>query len=284
MNIIVGASGQIGSYLIRELKNSGAPLRAVVRNPGKLQDQEIEFRQADLFDADQLLRAFEGGTTAFLLTPESQTSQDILGDTRRIIENYRAAAERSNLKKIVGLSCVGAHLEGDTGNILMSRMLEQGLGDLPVQTTFIRPSYYYSNWLGYLELIREHGILPSFFPDDLSVEMNSPIDVAKFIAKAMLEDNDGNEKKVYELSGQAYSSSEVARCFSKLLSQPVQLQVIPSEQWLETLVSAGFSENTAENLADMTRAVTENTAVPERPETVVRLPTTLEDYLSKSIV
>lgn len=283
MNIIVGASGQIGSYLIRELKNSGAPVRAVVRNPSKLDDPNTEFRQADLFNAKQLVEAFEGGTTAFVMTPESHTSSDILGDTRRLIENYRLAAERSGLKRIVGLSCIGAHVEGDTGNILMSRMLEQGFADLPVQQTFIRPSYYYSNWLGYLDLIREQSVLPSFFPEDLSVEMNSPIDVAKFIAGGMLDSNSGKEKDIYELSGQAYSPSEVARLFSEVLRQPVKLQVIPPEQWQESLVSAGFSENTAENLADMTRAVTENTAVPERPEQVVRLPATLEDYLVQMI-
>lgn len=52
---------------------------------------------------------------------------------------------------------------------------------------FIRPFYYLSNWLGFMETIEQYGILPIFIPENLPVEMNSPIDVDKFIA----EKNDG---------------------------------------------------------------------------------------------
>jgi uncharacterized protein YbjT (DUF2867 family) len=42
MNIIVGATGQVGSNLIREIKRNGFPVRAVVRNPDKVIDKTIE--------------------------------------------------------------------------------------------------------------------------------------------------------------------------------------------------------------------------------------------------
>src|SRR5690554_1497823 len=50
MNIIVGATGQVGSNLLREIKGSGFPVSAVVRNPGKVRDKSIEIRVADLLD------------------------------------------------------------------------------------------------------------------------------------------------------------------------------------------------------------------------------------------
>ena len=62
----------------------------------------------------------------------------------RTIDNYKQAIRTNGIKKIVGLSCIGAHIAGNTGNILMSRMLEHGFDDLDISKVFIRPSYYFS--------------------------------------------------------------------------------------------------------------------------------------------
>ncbi|NDW10177.1 NmrA family NAD(P)-binding protein [Dysgonomonas sp. 520] len=282
MNIIVGATGQVGSNLIGELKNSGFPVRAVVRNPDKLSDKTIEARTADLFHLEQLTEAFKGGTTVFVLTPENPTSNDIIEDTKQIVENYKRAIQVTGIKKVVALSCVGAHIDSNTGNILMSRILEQTLDELDIEKVFVRPSYYFSNWLMYVETMKQYGVLPSFFPEDLKVEMHSPIDLAKFIAKVMTETL---TEKVYELTGQQkYSSLDVANIFSKLLNKNVSVQSIPQENWIETLMSVGFTENTAKNLSDMTQAVIDNKIVAEHPSNTVKLSTTLEKYIEEQLV
>ncbi len=281
MNIIVGATGQVGSNLINELKNKGFPVRAVVRNPDKLSDKTIETRTADLFNLEQLTEAFNGGTAVFVLTPENPTSNDIIEDTRQIVENYKKAIQATGIKKVVALSCVGSHIDSNTGNVLMSRILEQTLDDLDIEKVFIRPSYYFSNWLGYLETVEQYGILPTFFPEGLKIEMHSPIDLAKFIAKVI---TDTSSKKVYELTGQEkYSPLDVANTFSKLLNKNVTVQSIPQDKWKETLMSVGFTENTAVNLSDMTKAVIDNKTVPERPNDTIKLPITLEKYINEQL-
>ena len=93
VNIIVGASGQVGSYIIDRLVANEIPTIAVVRDPNKLKNSNLPFRQADLFNTDQVVKAFYGATTAFLLTPENPSSNDIIDDTKKIIENYRKAIE-----------------------------------------------------------------------------------------------------------------------------------------------------------------------------------------------
>lgn len=282
MNIIIGATGQVGSNLVSELKNNDFPVRAVARNPDKLSDKTIEARTADLFNAEQLTEAFKGGTTVFVLTPENPTSNDIIEDTKRIVENYKKAIQATGIKKVVALSCVGSHIDSNTGNVLMSRILEQTLDDLNIEKVFIRPSYYFSNWLGYLETVEQYGVLPTFFPEDLKIEMNSPIDLAKFIAKIMT-DTLSEKKRIYELTGQKYSSLDVANTFSKLLNKNVTVQSIPQDKWKETLISVGFTENTANNLSDMTQAVIDNKTIPERPNDTIKLPTTLEKYLEEQL-
>lgn len=284
MHIIVGATGQVGSNLIAEINKKGFPVRAVVRNPGKLTGQNIDYRTADLFDVNNLAEAFDGGSAIFVLTPENPSSNDVIGDTKQIVENYFKAIKATGIKKVVGLSCVGAHVEGNTGNILMSRILEQGLEGLEAEKILVRPSYYFSNWLAYWDTAVQYGILPTFFPEDLEIEMHSPIDLAKFLAKIMTENPAAGNKTVYELTGpQRYSSRDVAKAFSKSLNREVVAHTIPREQWKETLLSAGFTEDATKNLIDMTQAVIDQKTLPERPTDIIKLPSTLDVYLEQQI-
>lgn len=282
MNVILGASGQVGSNIVKESAARGLPTRAVVRKKKADFDRRVEVKEADFFDLPQLTRALEGGSMVFLLTPEDPSSKDIIGDTKQIINNYHQAIQASGIEKLVGLSCVGAHVEGNTGNILMSRMLELGFDDLNLSKVFIRPSYYFSNWLGFIETIEQYGVMPSFFPPDLKIDMNSPVDVAKFTAKAIMDDHQGSDKQIFELAGpEKYSSQEVAETFARVLNKKVEVQSIPKEQWKQTLLSAGFTDNTSENLIDMTQAVIDQSVSPEHEDQVNKLPTSLEQYLKE---
>lgn len=162
----------------------------------------------------------------------------------------------------------------------MSRILEQGLDDIKAEKIVIRPSYYFSNWLGYLETVQKFGLLPTFYPEDLKIEMHSPMDLAKFIAKVMTDKSTSENRKVFELTGpQKYSALDVASSFSKLLKKDVMTQPISKSKWKETLLSVGFTENTAINLSEMTQAVIDNKAVPERPKDTIKLSTRLKNYL-----
>lgn len=284
MNIIPGASGQVGSIIVKELINKNLPVRAIVRNQKSISDSKVEVKTADFFNLKQLMDAFKGGTTVFLLTPENPSSNDIIGETKQIIDNYRQAIQTNGIKKIVGLSCVGTHIEENTGNILMSRMLEHGFDDLDIDKVFVRPSYYFSNWLGFLETIEQFGVLPTFFPEDLKIDMISPIDVAKFVTEIMSNNYQSKDKKVFELVGpEKYNSLEVAEKFSQLLNKNVEVQPIPKEKWNEALISAGFTENTSTNLMDMTKAVIDNIVIPENQDQTYKLTTTLDQYLKEQL-
>ncbi|HLT06467.1 MAG TPA: NAD(P)H-binding protein [Cyclobacteriaceae bacterium] len=283
MNIIVGATGQVGSQVIQQLKQQGYPVRAVVRNKDKLADPSMDWRRADLMHEAELVSAFEGGTSAFVLTPENPASKDILGDTERIVSNYVKAIRATGIQKVVALSCVGAHVDGKTGNVLMSRMLEQELAALPVEKTFIRPSYYFSNWTAYRDSLQADGLLPSFFPEELKIDMHSPIDLAAFVAQALIAPTEAGTK-VYELTGpEKYSVRNVAHSYSAWLNRKIAVHFIPRKQWRDELLAAGFTDNTAENLSDMTQAVIEGLVVPEHPEKAIKLPTSLSAYLEEQV-
>lgn len=244
----------------------------------------LEVRQADLFDTEQVIKSFQGISTAFLLTPENPSSNDIIGDTKRIVENYKRAVIENGVKRIVCLSCIGAHNQGDTGNILMSRHLEQSFQDIEIEKIIVRPSYYFSNWLGYFETAQQYGVLPTFFPENLKIAMHSPLDLAEFLAEIIAKPIQEKTYKVYEMVGQEkYNSLEVAKAFSVLVGKDVFVQSIPNDKWKETLLSVGFTDNTADNLIDMTQAVIDGLTVPEFPDKITTLKTTIEQYLKQQL-
>jgi len=166
MNIVLGATGQIGSMLVNKLFQKGQPVRAVVRNEAKaleLRKMGIEVIVVDYLDREALIKAFQGGKTVFLLTPEDPKSKNHMGEVRLMIGNYREAVQASGIQKIVGLSSMGAQHESDTGSLFASYLLEQAFSGLNTEQIFVRPAYYYSNWIGYLELVMARAFCQPFF-------------------------------------------------------------------------------------------------------------------------
>lgn len=258
MNIVLGATGQVGSMLVDNLLKKGQPVRAVVRNAFKAQELKNKGAQvsiADYFDLQTLKEAFHGGNTVFLLTPENPRCENFLDETEIVLNNYRQAVLSSNITKIVGLSSNGAQHESGTGNLMASYLLEHTFSDLSdLERIYVRPSYYFSNWLGYLELVKENGILPTFFPPEMEVPMIAPVDVAEFLSDIMVCKNP--QQKIYEITGpQSYSSADIAKIFEEALNRKVAVQQVLPEEWESTLLKVGFSKDGAKNFMLMTRAV-----------------------------
>jgi len=110
--------------------------------------------------------------------------------------------------------------------------------------------------------------------------MTAPSDVAGFIGSVLMDRK--TESRTLEIAGPSlYSPSDVANIFSNRFQKPVTAHQIPREQWKESLLNAGFSENASDNLILMTQAVIDGKARPELPDDkVIRLQTSLEDFLS----
>lgn len=284
MNIVLGATGQVGSMLAMNLLEKGQPVRAVVRNEDKayeLKKKGAEIIVADYLDKEALKKAFQGGESAFLLTPENPFSENYLDDMRLIIGNYQEGIQDAGIKRVVGLSSMGAHHESGTGTLKASYMLEHAFYDHATEQTFVRPSYYYSNWIGYLELMMSKGVLPTFFPPEMKIPMIAPKDVAEFLANSIMQK--APRKKIVEISGPYdYSSLEIAKICSELLQENVAIeQIIPSE-WENTLKQAGFTSDGTTNLIQMTKAVIEGKTKAEGDE-AISLHTDFKTYLKQNI-
>lgn len=288
MNTVLGASGQVGSAVVNNLLKNRQPVKGVVRNAKKgdrLLKAGAAVAVADIHDEAALTASLKDATAVFVLTPETGEEPDMMDDTRAVLQNYRKAVEQSPVKKIVGLSSVGAQHEEGTGNLRMSYMLEHAFGGLQVNKVFIRPAYYYSNWLGYADTVKNEGVLPTFFPPDLAIPMISPLDVALIVANLMIENSSTGAQTIYELEGPRwYSSIDVARAFSEVLGREVNVLQIPRAEWESTMRSMGLSDDGVRNFIEMTEAVIAGKALPEKNGTIiVRGKTTLKQYLENAL-
>lgn len=278
MDIVLGATGRVGSALVRALLANGRTVRAVVRNADKaarLQRVGADVAVADFADAGALRSAFSGGDSVFILTAEDPASHDGIAEGTAFLEMCREAMQAAGTKRIIGLSSSGAQHATGTGFLTLSYRMEHAFDGMAVEKTFVRPSYYYSNWMISLPLARESGVLPTFFPVDFAIPMIAPEDVARFAAAVFA--GEVKAEMVHDITGpHSYTASDIARMLGEVIGREVRALPVPEPEWVETLTHVGFSPANARSMAEMTAATLSGlTAVERKP---IVLPTAFPDY------
>lgn len=106
--LVIGANGFLGSHVTRQLVESGAPVRVLVRptaNTKSIDDLDVERFEGDLFDTDALTRAMDGcdvvyhcavDTRAWLRDPAPLFAANVDG-----LRNVLDVARTANLSRFV---------------------------------------------------------------------------------------------------------------------------------------------------------------------------------------
>lgn len=268
MYIILGATGHIGSELVRILLERGEAPKVVVRN----HDTAQRFRErganaavADIHDTAALHEAFADGTRLFLLNPPADPSLDPDVEERVTARSILTALERSPIERIVAISAYGATQGERIGDLGTLFDLEQGLAAQAIPFSVLRSAYYMTNWDTALAGAREHGVLPSFFPIDFRLAMVAPRDIAE-VAAELLTAPEVGPALVHVEGPERYTAAQVAAAFRSALGKPVNAIETPPERWQPTLTKLGFSPAAAESFAGMTQLAL-RVRVPEPSET-----------------
>src|SRR5712671_6132921 len=140
---------------------------------------------------------------------------------------------------MVYLSTIGA--QASQPNLLTQHtIIERALHDLPVPITFLRPAWFMENCRWDVASAREQGVIPSFLqPLEKPVPMVATADIGKLAAALLQEQWSGN--RVVELEGpHRVTPNEIASTFTKVLGQPVRMQVVPRDSWEGLFRSQGM--------------------------------------------
>jgi uncharacterized protein YbjT (DUF2867 family) len=114
--LVTGATGYIGARLVPRLLEEGHQVRALARDPGKLDDvpwrEQAELVRGDLGNVDSLVAAFDGIDVVYYLVHSMGTSKDFVAEEAQAARNVVTAAGRTGVRRVVYLS--GLHPEATT--------------------------------------------------------------------------------------------------------------------------------------------------------------------------
>jgi uncharacterized protein YbjT (DUF2867 family) len=110
--LVTGASGYIGSRLVRELYSLGEPVECVVRDPSRVSfDPTVAVHRADMLDPGSLSAIDDGYTTAYYLVHSMGRGGDSDYEQRDAIaaSNFAHFATATGIERIVYLGGLGDH-------------------------------------------------------------------------------------------------------------------------------------------------------------------------------
>lgn len=209
---IMGATGNMGGELARQLLVAGANVRVGVRSPERVKESGAfagaEIARFDASDASTF-GALDGVQRMFLLWPPGT-------DVKRDVLPVIAAARERGIEQIVFLSILGA----ERIRIVPHRRVEQALEASGMDWVFLRASYFMQNLSGVHRddiRVRREIFLPAGQGRTSFVDVR---DVAAVGAKALME---GHRDRAYNLTGNAaLTYTEAADIFSVTLGRRVR--------------------------------------------------------------
>jgi uncharacterized protein YbjT (DUF2867 family) len=144
MDLITGATGYIGSRLLRRLAADGRPLRALARRPDRLEVLPgVEAVEGDLLTGSGLAAALDGCRSAFYLVHSMEAGEngaDFASRDRWAAEAFGRAAAAAGLERIVYLGGIEP-AGGASSSHLRSRLeVERILLDAVPASTALRAS------------------------------------------------------------------------------------------------------------------------------------------------
>ena len=232
-NLVIGASGTVGSALVQNLRARGQTVRLATSRAPTQPDQV----QVDVLQRQGLEAAFQGVQRAFLMAPPGYVPQDHL--LVPLIEQARAAG----VQKVVLMSAMGADAAPDTP----LRKTELALEASGLAWNTIRPNWFMHNFHTFwVQGIREQGRI--FLP--IGSARGSFIDardIADVAAELLL--GDAHVNQAFDLTGaEALNHDEVAAILSRETGRDIRHQEIPPEAMLQGLLGAGLPAPYAEFL------------------------------------
>jgi len=212
MILVTGATGNIGSELVRALAQSNEKVRALVRrpHPGQL-PANVETVIGDLNDPSSFVDALSGVTGVFLLSGYDN------------MEATLAEIRRAGVQRVVLLSSSAAP-SGNLENAVAAYHIrsEQMVRNSGISYTFLQPNSFMSNTLQWAQQVRTEGAVRAPFAD-VAIATIDPFDIAAVAALALTTDNHAGRS--YRLSGpEALRPADRLAALSKALGKDLQFE------------------------------------------------------------
>jgi uncharacterized protein YbjT (DUF2867 family) len=245
MTLVIGATGNVGSHVVQELRAREMPVRAFVRDPERaraLLGGDVELVVGDLADRATVASAVTGVARVFLSC----------GNVPRQVElecTAIDAAAAAGVERLVKLSAAAAAVDSPLLFPRWQGEIEEHLQGSPVPSVVLRPVDYMTNVLAFAEGIRRTGKL--FAPlGGARTGMIDPRDVAAVGVLALAEP--GHVGRSYTMTGpEAITYDEIARQLSRATGRTIEFVDIPDDVARREMLADGMPPLIVDFLVDL---------------------------------
>jgi uncharacterized protein YbjT (DUF2867 family) len=243
MILVTGATGNVGSQVVRGLEERGEAVRAFVRDETRarsLLGGEVELAIGDFDDPSSLRDALRGIEAVFLSSADGPRKVE---QETAVIE----AAGRAGVRRIVKCSTVLAQ----AGSVLPpfdwhGRVEEQLLAS-GIPSVVLRSSFFTTNLLAAAGAVRATGALVAPAGNG-HVAMIDPRDTAAVAAAVLTEPR--HDGRTYELTGpEAVTYADVAAALSRATGSRIEYVDVPDAVAAEEIAASGLPGWLAAHLA-----------------------------------
>lgn len=238
MILVTGATGNIGSALVRQLHGAGgSPVRGLTRDAVRASFPDgVEAVEGDLARPASLKSALDGVRSLFLV-PGMGADADVL-----------TAARQAGVEHVVLVSSITVrthpHLPAADENLAVERLLR----DSGMSWTILRPTQFASNALWWAESIREHRSIRVPYAD-IGLPAVHPADIAAVARTALT--GPGHRGWTYALTGPArITPRQQARAIGAALGHEVSVEEISREE-AHRQMAPFLGEQTAHAVLDL---------------------------------
>ena len=239
MIAVVGATGNTGRAVVKELKQLGHAPICVVRNPDKAREilgEDARTVVAELTDRPRLERAFKGVTSVFVVT----------GHNPNMVEqqnNVLDAALEAGVQYLVRVSGSRFLIVADLPSVIGRGhyAIEERLRGSSIKWVILRPGFFMQNTFAQAASIKNDSKIVLPFPTDLPFAFIDVRDTGAVGARVVL-DPAPHVGKVYEFTGARSNFGEFADVFSQVLGRKITYVPVTFEQAEQVMKGRGMPD------------------------------------------
>ncbi|MDR3681242.1 MAG: NAD(P)H-binding protein [Flavipsychrobacter sp.] len=251
MNIIVtGSLGNISKPLAQLLIKNGHSVTIISSNIERQKDIEVLNAKAaigKLEDSNFLTQTFTGADAVYCMIPFDFKEQNPKNHFNKIVNSYVQAIKATEIKQVVFLSGWAADIAGSYN---AGPILEQ-LADIAVAE--LRPGSFYTNFYGYIGMIKEQGVIMANYGGEDRIAFVSPSDIVIAVFEELTTKFQG--RKIRYVASDELTCDEAARILGEAIGKPeLKWITITEEQMLNGLLNSGVPEQLAKDLVNMQAA------------------------------
>lgn len=257
MIVLTGATGQIGSAVLRSLIERGEQIRVIARDPARLPDdlrERIDVVTGSHSDRSVIDRALDGADALFWLPPANPTAASPYEAYVTASIPAADAVVRHSVARIVTVSALGHDVQIYAGHVSASHAMDDLFRSTGADLRVLAMPTFMDNLLRQKNAI-SRGFVTGTVPADLRMPWVATRDIAS-VAADVLTDRSWTGQEIVEVMGpEDLSYEDIAAVLSDVLETPIRFSPGDRTADVEAMIGFGFSPAMAESAMAMDRAV-----------------------------